>query len=127
MGIGYQVDPDQGLTLTTWDGPIHAADLERHWTAFLADPAAMRLRQSVADIRRAQLLFTSVELHRMIRTIVTPKMDERGWRTGIVVADLVQYGVARQFGMYAWKFCREQIFYDPELAAAWVRDPEGIG
>ena len=124
MGITYRVDPDLGLVFTTWDGSIHAEDLRAHWISFLGDAQVLRLRRCVADIRSAQLRFTAVELHHLIRTIVTPKMDERGWRAGIVLADLVQFGVARQFGMYAWKWSQDQIFYDPGLAAAWVLHPE---
>lgn len=125
MGIAYQVDSDRGLVLTTWDGPIRAADLQAHWSTFLEDLTVLCLRRSVADIRRARIMFTAIELHRLIRTVVTPRMDERGWRTGIVVADPLQFGVARQYGMYAWKYSTDQIFYDPELAAGWALDTDG--
>ncbi len=99
-----------------WSGPITAEDLGRHWRSCLADPAAMALRRTVADLRGATPGFTSAERARLINETVLPTLQGRDWVTAIIVDQPVPFGISRQHQVFAESCSADAIFDEPERA-----------
>lgn len=53
----------------------------------------------------------------------TSRICARGWKTAIVVARPSEYGVARQWQVFAPRFSTDCIFEDKEQALRWLRAP----
>jgi hypothetical protein len=121
--ITYSIDAATGVILTVWEGDVTAARLRRHWEVFLADPQVMALRRSLADLRQARIQFTGAELASLLSTMVVPALQGRDWTTALVVARPVEFGVSRQYQVYAERYSRDAIFEDYEVALAWLTRP----
>ena len=89
--ISYRVDQTLGLVVSHWNGEVTVADVERFWAQVLSDPDVLALRRHVADIRAATLHFKEEE-----------------------------FGVSRQFQVFAEVWDEAQIFYDLDEAMRWV-------
>ncbi|HTQ99020.1 MAG TPA: hypothetical protein VMH83_03480 [Candidatus Acidoferrum sp.] len=124
MPIQYRIDHDEGLIYTTWEGDVHAEDLWNHWQTYLRDPVVMTLRRSLVDVRGANILFKGDELSDLIKTLVTPTLKGKDWILAIVVASPVQYGLSRQFHVFADHFSRDRIFHDYLAAKMWLLQQE---
>jgi hypothetical protein len=129
MPISYSIDPDAGLISEIWTGSVSARDLGAYWTAYLADPEVLALRRTLVDLRESTIGFSGREMSHLIDTIVTPALAGRSWQTAIVVAKPAQYGVSRQYQVFAEHYSRDAIFEDYETARLWLleqeRDPAG--
>lgn len=61
------------------------------------------------------------ELSGLVAEVVIPVLKGLDWRTAIVVARPAQFGVSRQYQVFAQTFSTDQIFYDPDEALRWLR------
>ena len=120
MPISYSIDAQLGIILETWVGNVSASDLTEYWRNYLADPKVLSLRRTLVDLRQANLTFTGRELSDLISHIVDPILQGRDWKTAIVVDSPVQFGVSRQYHIFAEHYSRDEIFSDPELALQWL-------
>lgn len=118
--ISYRVDQTLGLVVSHWNGEVTVADVERFWAQVLSDPDVLALRRHLADIRAATLHFTGEELRQLIWRRVAPALRGQHWTSAIVVAQPEQFGVSRQFQVFAEVWDEAQIFYDLDEAMRWV-------
>ena len=121
MPITYSLDAERGLIFESWSGDVSASDLADYWRAYLADPEVMAIRRTVVDLRDSNPTFTGAELSSLIHNIVFDVLGERDWITAIVVAKPLQFGVSRQYQVFAECYSRDAIFEDPDLALAWIQ------
>lgn len=121
MSITYRVDHELNVIFETWTGEVSTGELEEHWVGFLADREVLECRRTVADLRNCTISFFGADLDALIVKHVMPVLEGRTWRTALVVAQPLQFGVARQYQVFADKYSADQIFADIETATAWVR------
>ena len=119
--ITYSIDQDSGIISEVWRGDVTAADLRRYWGAYLANPDVLALRRTLVDLRAANIRFTGAELSNLVSTVVLPALKGRDWITAIVVEQPVQFGVSRQYQVFADHYSSDSIFYDYEEALLWLR------
>jgi hypothetical protein len=128
--IRYAIDSGRDLILEEWDGTVSAPDLEKHWREFLKHEAVINCRRTVADISKSRITVTGQEFSRLIDSLVKPVLKGRKWITAIVVASDYQFGVSRQYGVYAESYSRDQIFKDSSQAFDWIstrrHEAEGV-
>jgi hypothetical protein len=126
VSITYEVDQKRNVIFETWSGPVDAAELGAYWRAYLADPAVLRCRRTVVDLRKAVVVFKGHELSTLVKTIAEPVLAGRKWRTAVVVDEPHQFGVARQYSVFAEVYSSDEIFRTPEEALAWlIREEPG--
>ncbi|MCC6707715.1 MAG: hypothetical protein IT492_09155 [Gammaproteobacteria bacterium] len=119
MPISYTIDDTHHIVRTVWSGDVTAADVRAHWLVFLDDPLVMALRRTLTDLRGAQLKFSGDELYELIRDVVLPRLGDVGWKTAILVAQPEQFGVSRQYQVFA-RYSEDSIFHDEAPALAWL-------
>jgi len=131
MPISYSIDADRGVILEAWQGDVTAADLRRYWQGYLADPRVMETRRTLVDLREARIAFSGAELLDLVCDVVKPALAGRGWTTAIVVAraGAVQFGVSKQYQVFAEAYSRDAIFDDYDAALRWlvVQADDGSG
>jgi hypothetical protein len=120
MPIDYSIDRERGIIFETWTGDITAADLGAYWQRYLADPEVMALRRTLVDLRPCRILFNGQELSDLVSGVVIPILKGRDWKTAIVVEHPTQYGVCRQYQVFAENYSQDSIFHEPEEALAWL-------
>jgi hypothetical protein len=118
--IRYSIDDARGLIFETWEGEISAADLRLFLGTYLADPKVLGIRRTLVDLRLARIRFTGDELMEIVRTIVVPRVQGAPWKTAILVSRPVQYGVSRQWQVFAQSFSEDSLFYDIDAAMTWL-------
>lgn len=120
MPITYIVDPDHRFIVETWTGSVGREDLRKHWRVYLADAEVLDIRRTLVDLREAAIQFTGEEMDALIAAVVLPKLEGRTWKTAIVVDCPVQFGVSRQYQVFAERYSTDSIFSDPQSAVAWL-------
>jgi hypothetical protein len=120
MPIHYTIDAGTGIIHETWTGEVDASDLGDYWRNYLTDSQVLELRTTLVDMRDAHLRFSGTELRHLITTVVDPVLQGRDWLTAIVVADPVQYGVSRQYHVFADHYSKDAIFSDRDAALGWL-------
>jgi hypothetical protein len=120
MPITYSIDSQRDVIFELWSGDVSAVDLGEYWKRFLADPRVMACRKTLVDLRGCNICFTGAELSHLVETIVLPILGDQDWTTAIVVESRVQYGVARQYHVFAEHYSRDAIFFEPDAALAWL-------
>lgn len=120
LPISYTVDSDAGTIVETWTGDITAKDLASYWKGYLADPEVLAIRRTLVDLRASHITFTGEELSHLVDTIVVPVLNGRMWKTAILVSDPVQFGVSRQYHVFAERFSNDAIFRDQPSAVQWL-------
>jgi len=124
MPITYSLDAQQGIIFERWSGDVSASELACYWRSYLADPQVMAIRKTVVDLRESNPTFTGAELSGLIDTIVLPALAGRDWITAIVVQKPIQFGVSRQYQVFAEYYSRDAIFHEPDQALQWI---QGVG
>lgn len=119
MPISYTIDYEHRIVRTVWTGDVTAADVRAHWLVYLEDPLVMALRRTLTDLRTANLKFSGEELYELIRDVVVPRLEGVGWKTAILVAHPEQFGVSRQYQVFA-RYSEDSIFHDEERAMRWL-------
>jgi hypothetical protein len=125
--IRYSIDDARGLIFETWEGAISAADLRRFLATYLADPKVLALRRTLVDLRLSEIRFTGDELMDIVHTIVAPRLQGAPWKTAILVSQPVQYGVSRQWQVFAQSFSKDSLFYDIDAALTWLLADSNTG
>lgn len=125
--ITYSIDRARDFILEVWRGLVTADDLRAHWGAFLENADVMRIRRTLVDMREAELQFTGQELSHLVSDLVIPRLGGLDWKTAILVAQPVQFGVSRQYQVFAESYSADSIFYDVDEAIAWLLRGEGGG
>src|SRR3954464_10987794 len=120
MPITYTINHQKGLIRETWKGKIRGADLAAYWQHYLADPEVLAIRRTVVDLRAATIDFSGLDFDALIRTVVLPVLGELKWIPAVVVADLVQFGISRQYQVFAERYSRDSIFKSVDEAEQWV-------
>lgn len=120
MPITYSVDHSRGITIEVWTGSITADVLGEFWARYLRDPEVMARRRTLADLRQCTIAFTGRELSALIDSVVLPVVGEQKWRTAIVAAEPVQYGVSRQYHVFAEYYSQDAIFKGYDAALNWL-------
>jgi hypothetical protein len=121
MPISYTIDQDTGIIFEVWTGDIGALDLRAYWEHILADPDVMARRRTLVDLRRAHIHFTGQELANLVASVVIPALKGLHWITAIVVDDPVQFGVSRQYQVFADCYSCDSIFFDNAAASDWLK------
>jgi hypothetical protein len=120
MPIQYRVNSEGGIIEEAWSGTVSIRDLHEYWSAYLADPEVRRLRRTVVDLRAAEIAFTGVELNALVQSLVIPSLGGLDWKTALVVSQPVQYGVSRQYQVFAESYSSDAIFDDVGKAREWM-------
>ena len=119
--ISFSIDRELGIIFEIWRGEITAAHVRRYWETLLSNADALTFRRTLADLREANLQLTGKELSGLVTEVVIPMLNGLDWRTAIVVARPAQFGVSRQYQVFAQTFSTDQIFYDADEALRWLR------
>jgi hypothetical protein len=120
MPISYSIDQQKRLIVEVWTGDVTATDLAAYWRDYLADPAVLAIRRTLVDLRQCRILFTGSQLSALINSVVIPVLEGRDWKTAIVVDQPAQYGVSRQYHVFAESYSVDSIFSDPDAALTWL-------
>jgi hypothetical protein len=118
--ISYSIDKSLGVIREVWSGRVTAADLQRHWVAYLANPEVLEVRRTLVDLRGADIQFNGRELSKLVLNLIIPRLNGRDWTTALVVGKPVQLGVSRQYQVFAEQYSRDCIFYDRDEALRWL-------
>jgi len=120
MPITYTTDREKKLITEVWTGEIKAECLAAYWKQYLEDPDVLAIRRTLVDLRQADILFKGSDLDSLIQSIVLPVLKGRDWKTAIVVEKSLQFGVSRQYQVFADRYSKDAIFYDLESARNWL-------
>ncbi len=120
MPITYSIDREDNLIVENWTGEVCGDELADHWRGYVDNPEVMEIRKTIADLRESHISITGSELDFLIRSIVLPKIGELGWKTAIVVSDPLQYGLSRQYQVFAERYSEDAIFNDMDEARRWL-------
>jgi hypothetical protein len=120
MPITYTIDHHKQLIYETWTGEIQAADLAAYWQGYLSNPEVMAIRRTIVDLRAATIGFSGLDFESLIREIILPILQGRKWISAIVAESPVQYGVSRQYQVFAERFSKDAIFNAIADAESWV-------
>ncbi|GFO66968.1 hypothetical protein GMLC_05470 [Geomonas limicola] len=120
MPISYSIDREMGVIFELWEGDISKKDLAEYWSTFLSDPEVLTIRKTVADIRKATPMFNGDDLSDLIHAIVHPAIDGLSWKTALVVENPHQFGVSRQYQVFAARYSQDAIFKDQASALQWL-------
>jgi hypothetical protein len=104
--IAYNTDLDKKFITETWSGEVTAENLATYWKRL--------------DLREARIQFDGSELKTLIQELVLPALNGRDWKTALVVDRPRQFGVSRQYQVYADRYSHDAIFYDLEKARDWL-------
>lgn len=120
MPIRYTVDRAKRIILEVWEGQVDADCLEAYWRQCLQDPEVLSMRRTLVDLRRAEMQFSGADLNFLIQTVVLPVLQGRDWKSALVVEHPVQFGVCRQYQVFAERYSHDSIFDDLEKARLWL-------
>ena len=120
MPITYTIDREQKLISEVWTGEIRAADLAEYWKQYLCDHDVMEIRRTIVDLRQAVILFNGSEMDNLIQSIVLPALKGKDWKTAIVVDSPLQFGISRQYQVFAGHYSKDSIFRSMEEARSWL-------
>jgi hypothetical protein len=118
--IDYAIDKPNGVIMEVWTGEVSALALAAHWKRLLSDPEALSIRKTLVDLRNGDIQFSGEELFDLIRTVAEPMLNGRNWRTALLVAKSVHFGVSRQYQSFAQSYSEDAIFQDEDAALKWL-------
>lgn len=75
----------------------------------------------MVDMRKANILFTGDEFSKLIKRVAIPGLAGKDWKSAIIVERPHQYGVCRQFQVFAECYSKNAIFYEYDSALQWLR------
>ena len=74
----------------------------------------------MVDLRAAEIRFAGQQLDDLVQALVVPKLNGLNWTTALVVNAPIQYGVSRQYQVFAERYSKDSIFNDYNEAEAWL-------
>jgi hypothetical protein len=120
MPINYEIDRDYKVIVEVWTGDIYADDLKAYWIRYLGDPEVLAIRRTLVDLRQCEIHFNGKQLDSLIQEIVLPVLHRRDWKTAIVVEGAHQFGISRQYQVFAERYSKDAIFHSIEDARKWL-------
>lgn len=120
MPITNTLNRDLNFIHEVWSGPISAMDLEKYWKVFLGDPEVLRCRRTLADLRDCVIQFNGHDLGQLVERLVLPVLGTMKWRTAVVTGQPVQFGVVRQYEVFADFYSTDSLFEDEQSALDWL-------
>ncbi len=120
MPIAYTINHEKNLIYETWTGEVRIDDLATYWKQYLADPEVLKIRRTIVDLRTCVIIFNGTEFDDLIQKIVLPIMGGLKWTTAIIVSRPVQFGVSRQYQVFAERYSRDSIFFSMADAEKWI-------
>jgi len=120
MPITYKIDRENRIIDEKWTGTVSRNDLSEFWKKFLEDPDVLDIRRTLVDLRESQITFTGSQMDTLIQSIVLPVLKGRDWKTAIVVTAPLQFGISRQYQVFAERFSKDSIFNDIDEARCWL-------
>ena len=121
MPITYRVDREKWLIFESWVGVVGADDLAAYWTQYLTDADVLKIRRTIVDLRGAIITFNGDDLRFLVDSLVRPKLSNLKWKTAIVVTGgSVEFGVSRQYQVFAGHYSTDSIFENLEDADNWI-------
>jgi hypothetical protein len=121
MPITYRIERERSLIFETWTGEIRAEHLAAHWKRYLADAEVLEIRRTIVDLRASAIGFNGDELRFLVESIVLPALKDRKWKTAIVVVGgSVEFGVSRQYQVFAGQYSQDSIFASLAEAEKWI-------
>lgn len=121
MPITYTIDSEKNVIFETWTGEVRAEDLAAYWKRYLADPEVLEIRRTIVDLRASIINFSGMELKSLIQSIVMPVLKDRNWTTAIVaVGGSIEFGVSRQYQVFAGQYSKDSIFESVAEAEKWM-------
>ena len=120
MPITYRKDIERNYVHVEWIGEITLHFLEKHLVEFFNDPFVISSARDLTDVSKAELNFNGSQFESLINQIVIPLLAGRARKTAIVVQRPDQFGVARQYNVFADSYSVDKIFYDCDSALKWL-------
>lgn len=120
MPITFSIDHERRVIHESWEGDITIDDLRDYWTLILSHPEVIAIRRTLVDLRRANVLFTGTQMWDLVNCLVIPRLGGRDWKTAILVESPTQYGISRQYQVFAEHYSKDTIFDDFDTAMAWL-------
>ena len=80
----------------------------------------MACRRTLVDLRQADIRFDGKHLAGLVDAVAVPRLGRLKWRTAIVVGGPVQFGVARQYQVFAEVYSTDAIFENYDAALTWL-------
>lgn len=120
MTIRYTIDHQQQVIFETWHGEVGMSELNTYWQRILVDAEVLAIRRTLVDLRNAEIRFTGSELASMVNSVVIPMLGGKSWKTALLIEKDVQFGVSRQYQVFAEIFSQDAIFRDHEAALRWL-------
>lgn len=120
MPITYSIDRENRVIEEKWTGTIGKDDLADYWKRYLEDPLVLDIRRTIVDLQEAVIIFTGHQMEALITSIVLPALKGRDWKTAIVVDKPHQFGVSRQYQVFAGRYSKDAIFNNMYDARAWL-------
>jgi hypothetical protein len=80
----------------------------------------LAIRRTVVDLRESTICFSGWDLQKLINEMVLPVLEGRDWKTALVVREPTQFGVSRQYQVFAEQYSKDSIFSCVEDAGVWI-------
>jgi hypothetical protein len=74
-------------------------------------------------MREARIQFTGTELSNLVMSVATPVLKGLDWKTAIVIAHPVQFGISKQYHVFAEHYSQDAIFENYDDALRWLTQP----
>jgi len=121
MPITYKIDRGKNLIFETWTGEIRLEDLAVYWRQYLADAEVLKIRRTIVDLSSSVINFSGDDLWSLIESLVMPALKGREWTTALVVTGgSVEFGVSRQYQVFAGRYSKDAIFATLAEAEKWI-------
>lgn len=124
MPLSFSINQKLRIIEEKWTGTVTVLELREFWRGYLADPEVMSIRRTLVDLRESAIAFFGPELDDLVRSEVVPRLNGLDWKTAIVVSNPEQFGVSRQYQVFAERYSKDAIFYDVGVAQAWLTSNE---
>lgn len=120
MPITYSIDQENRIIEEKWTGTISKDDLADYWRRYLDDLEVLDIRRTIVDLRESHIVFTGRQMQDLIELIVLPDLKGQDWKTAIVVGESYQFGVSRQYQVFAEMYSKDAIFNNMDEARGWI-------
>lgn len=120
MPITYSIDRENRIIEEKWTGTVTREELADYWVRYLGDPEVLDIRRTLVDLRESDITFIGSEMENLVQSLVLPALKGRDWKTAIVVSEPLQFGVSRQYQVFAERYSKDAIFDDINEAKCWL-------
>ncbi len=122
MAISYQIDPGQGLVLTTVSGVLTDEELLEHKRTLIEDPGFQPGMRELSDVREVERLeVTAAGVRKMVALDEQNASRLGDYKLAIVAADDAAFGTARMYQMLTEANVQNiGVFREIEEAKAWL-------